>query len=150
MHRVLGRVQIGLILLLICPSGMIMSFGASAGPIATLGFLVLVILTGATAVAGWRNAVRRRFRTHELWMQRCYLLLCSAVVIRVWGGLGTVLEIEAPWWNQSAAWGSWLIPLLIFEIWRHFKSRTGIIPHPVSHPSSQREVLQPVNSSPES
>ncbi len=48
-------------------------------------------------------------------MWRCYLLLCSAVVIRMVGGLVTVTEIGIAWSYPVVAWMSWLVPLAIYE-----------------------------------
>ena len=54
-------------------------------------------------------------------MWRCYLLLCSAVVLRLLGGLATVTGVTAIWFDPVAVWASWLLPLAAFE-WRE---RTG-------------------------
>jgi len=48
-------------------------------------------------------------------MWRSYLLLCSAVVIRLCGGLATVLQFDPPWFYPLSVWASWLAPLAIFE-----------------------------------
>jgi hypothetical protein len=49
-------------------------------------------------------------------MWRCFLLLCSAVVLRLIGGLATVTHIGGNWSYPLAAWASWLVPLGIFEL----------------------------------
>jgi hypothetical protein len=49
-------------------------------------------------------------------MWRCYLLLCSAVVLRLIGGLATVTGVAAPWFDPLAIWLSWLVPLAAFEL----------------------------------
>ena len=54
---------------------------------------------------------------HTLWT-RTFILLCSAVVIRMIGGLGTVLEFDALWLYPASCWMSWLLPLLAFESWQ--------------------------------
>ena len=51
-------------------------------------------------------------------MQRCFTLLFSAVIIRVNGGMGLVLGIEAEWYYLQTAWTSWLLPVLVLELWR--------------------------------
>jgi hypothetical protein len=115
-HRTLGRVQIPVVLFLVAPSGLWMAYRAEAGPLAGAGFAVLAIATGISAALGWRAAVKRRFADHRRWMWRCYLLLCSTVVLRLIGGLGTVLAIQALWIDTLAAWVSWLGPLAAFEV----------------------------------
>lgn len=114
-HRYLGRFQVACILLLVTPSGLGMAYHAAAGPIAAAGLAALAIATATCAVLGARSAVRRRFAEHRRWMWRCYLLLCSAVVIRLIGGLATVTGMATRWLDPLATWMSWLVPLAAFE-----------------------------------
>ena len=117
-HRRLGRVQVVCILLLLTPSGLWMARYALTGAAAGAGLASLAIATAACTALGWRTAVMRRFDEHRRWMWRTYLLLCSAVVIRLIGGLATVLQFDALWVYPLAAWASWLVPLAIYECWR--------------------------------
>jgi Predicted membrane protein (DUF2306) len=114
-HRRLGRFQVACILLLVAPSGLWMSWYAATGAVAGAGLGLLAITTAACAALGWRAAVARRFDDHRRWMWRTYLLLCSAVVIRLIGGLATVTHFDALWLYPLSAWASWLMPLLVFE-----------------------------------
>ena len=114
-HRHLGRIQVVLILLLLVPSGIWMALHAETGPIAGAGFASLAGATGLCVWFGWRAAARRRFAEHRQWMWRCFLLLCSAVLLRLIGGMFTVAGIEAEWTYGLAAWISWLAPLGAFE-----------------------------------
>lgn len=120
-HRFLGCIQGVNILCGVVPTGLWMAWYAAGGPIATAGFVCLAFLTGFTMIQGWRTAVRRRFELHRCWMQRCFLLLCSTVIVRVNGGIGDFFEINAPWFYIQIAWTSWLIPLLVFEVIRWSK-----------------------------
>lgn len=115
-HRRLGRFQVANVLCLLVPSGLWMACHAMTGPIAGAGFVSLSLATGVAAMIGWRCAVRKRFRSHRRWMLRLYVLLCSAVVIRIIGGLATVLESDALWVYQVTAWASWLGPLVVLEL----------------------------------
>lgn len=117
-HRVLGRIQVANILLLLTPSGLWMAFYAATGSVAGVGFGALAVVTGVCAALGWRAAVKRRFDVHRRWMLRCYVLLCSAVVLRLTVGLATVVEFNAEWLDPLAAWTSWLVPLVILELSR--------------------------------
>lgn len=117
-HRRLGRAQVLGILLLVVPSGLWMAHYAAMGAVAGTGLTALAIGTAACTIMGWRAAVRRKFEVHRCWMWRTYLLLCSAVVIRLLGGLATVCQFDAQWLYPLAAWASWLVPLLAFESWR--------------------------------
>ncbi|HUQ72631.1 MAG TPA: DUF2306 domain-containing protein [Planctomycetaceae bacterium] len=114
-HRCIGRIQIALVLLLVAPSGLWMAWYAAAGPVAAAGFAVLAVLTGTTVAMGWRAAVQRRFPVHRRWMMRCYLLLCSAVTLRVTVGLATVLGVDWMWFDPVVSWASWLVPLGVYE-----------------------------------
>jgi uncharacterized membrane protein YozB (DUF420 family) len=115
-HRSLGKVQAGLVLLLLAPSGLWMSRDAQTGTVAGIGFALLAIATGLCVLFGWRSAVKRRFAEHRRWMLRCFLLLCSAVIVRIIGGLATVAALGDSWIYPLTAWASWLVPLTAFEL----------------------------------
>jgi hypothetical protein len=115
-HRRLGRIQVVCILCLVAPSGLWMAWYTTAGPIGAVGFALLAIATGTCTVMGWREAVARRFAVHRRWMWRSYLLLCSAVVIRLTGGLATVVGVHAAWFDPLASWVCWIVPLAAFEL----------------------------------
>jgi uncharacterized membrane protein YozB (DUF420 family) len=122
-HRALGKVQGLLVLLVLAPSGLWMAQHAETGTVAAIGFAMLAIITAGSVVIGWRAAVQKRFVVHRAWMLRCFFLLCSAVVLRVIGGLATVTGIGSEWSYPAAAWLSWLVPLALFELTEGFKRR---------------------------
>src|SRR5262249_13552071 len=95
-HRYLGRLQVACVLLLVTPSGLWMAYYAAAGPMAAIGLAALAVATAVCASLGACLAVAGRFVEHRRWMWRCYLLLCSAVVLRLIGGLATVAGVSAP------------------------------------------------------
>ena len=114
-HRSLGRLQAACVLLLVAPSGLWMARYAATGAIAAAGLGLLAIATAVCVALGWRAAVMRRFANHRRWMWRTFILLCSAVVLRMIGGLATVIHFDAPWLYPLSTWVSWLVPLLVFE-----------------------------------
>jgi hypothetical protein len=124
-HRSLGKVQGVLVLFVLAPSGLWMARYSQTGPVAAAGFSALAVATATCVFLGWRNAVTRRFVEHRWWMWRCFLLLCSAVVIRLVGGLATVTDYDGAWVYPLTAWVSWLGPLAVFELSgparRHFR-----------------------------
>lgn len=120
-HRRLGRIQVACVLLLVVPSGLWMAWYAATGAVAGAGLGALAVATAACTFWGWRAAVARRFDDHRDWMWRMHLLLCSAVVIRIIGGLATVAQFDALWLYPFSAWASWIVPLVVFEVnrlWR--------------------------------
>jgi hypothetical protein len=117
-HRLLGRAQVAIVLLVLAPSGLWMSASAATGAIAGLGFGTLAVATAACAVLGWRAAVGRRFVAHGTWMTRLFVLLCSAVVLRLIAGLATLLGLDADWLYPASAWASWLVPLAACMAWQ--------------------------------
>lgn len=125
-HRRLGRLLVGCVLLLVVPSGLWMARYAATGAVAGAGLGLLAIATAVCAALGWRAAVGRRFDAHRRWMWRMYLLLCSAVVIRLIGGIASVANFDALWLYPLSAWTSWLVPLLVFEIIQLFESPLAI------------------------
>jgi uncharacterized membrane protein len=114
-HRWLGRVQVATVLLVLVPSGLWMARYAITGAAAGVGLGLLAGVTAICCTCGWRAAVARRFDEHQRWMWRTYLLLCSAVVIRVFGGIATIFQLDAPWIYALSVWTSWIGPLAVFE-----------------------------------
>lgn len=115
-HQRLGKLQALNVLAFVVPSGLVMAFRARSGAIAGTGFAALALATAFCVALGWRAAVRRQFGIHRDWMWRCYLLLCSAITLRLAAGLATVLGSEATWLYPATAWASWLLPLGILEL----------------------------------
>lgn len=114
-HRILGRIHVVNVMGVVVPSGLWMAHKTSTGMIAAVSFAVLSVLTGTFIALGWRAAVRRQFSIHRRWMWRSFLLLCSAVVLRLLGGLGTVIQVQSVWFDPVASWVSWMVPLAVFE-----------------------------------
>ena len=128
LHRALGRVQVGVVVLGLAPSGLAMATRPAAGPVAGVGLGLLAVLTGSTAMLGWRAAVRHRLAEHRRWMVRYFVLLASAVVLRLGVGLATVVGCTGAWVDVVAAWACWVGPLAAFEVrerWASSARRRG-------------------------
>lgn len=115
-HRWIGRLEVACVLGLVAPSGLWMARYAAAGPVAGLGLAALAVATAICAAMGWMEALRWRYSAHRRWMWRCFLLLASAVVLRMIGGLATVTGWSADWLDPVATWACWVVPLLAFEV----------------------------------
>jgi len=117
LHRFLGRIQVVVLLLFVLPSSVVMSRHAFGGWLAGLSFLLLSAATASCAIVGVVNARRRRYDRHRQWMLRCYILICSAVALRLISGTaGLVAVPSAEGAYIIAVWSSWLFPLAAYEI----------------------------------
>jgi uncharacterized membrane protein len=149
LHRILGRVQVAVLLLLVLPTSVVMSQHAFGGWPAGLSFLVLSAATASCAIVGVVHARRGRYHRHRRWMLRCYLLICSAVALRLISGaagLAGVPNAEAAY--IVAAWSSWLLPLAAYEIierWRIARIATisWVLPDPPAKPGPTLRQIAP-------
>lgn len=114
-HRRLGQIQIAIVVVLSI-SGLWMSRYAQGGTVAAIGFGSLSFATGISAFVGFRSAMKRRFHEHRRWMMRNYILLCSAVVLRLTAGVAVFFEVDAEWVYPMTSWTSWLVPLALYEL----------------------------------
>jgi len=117
LHRFLGRVQVVVLLLFVLPSSVVMSRHAFGGWPAGLSFLLLSVATAVCAIVGVIHARGRRYDRHRRWMLRGYVLICSAVALRLISGAAGLADVSSP--EEAyivAAWSSWLLPLAAYEI----------------------------------
>jgi hypothetical protein len=127
LHRGLGRVQVSVLLMFVLPSGAVMARHAFGGWPAGLSFLLLSVATAGCAVVGVVHARRRRFDRHRRWMLRSYVLICSAVALRLISGAAGLVDVpsrEAAY--VVAAWASWVVPLAIFEVVERLSARGAV------------------------
>src|SRR5438128_689440 len=137
LHWFLGRVQVVVLLLFVLPSSVVMSRHAFGGWPAGLSFVLLSAATASCAIVGVVHARRGRYNRHRQWMLRCYILICSAVVLRLisgTAGLVAVPSAEAAY--VVAAWSSWLLPLAAYEIVERFAKHRPVIAAAAPPPSA--------------
>ncbi len=116
-HRLLGRLQLVLLLMVVLPSSAVMSRHAFGGWPAGLSFLLLSAATAVSAIAGVVYARRRRYDLHRRWMLRSYVWICSAVALWLISGAAEQIGVsKAEDAYIVAAWSSWLVPLAGYEI----------------------------------
>lgn len=116
-HSIVGR----LLFVAVVPlslSGMVMAFKSFAGPIAGVSFLVLAILTLGSCWGAAVYAMKKKFTAHQVWATRCFLLLCSPLLLRIVGGIAIVSGTESEAIYRWNAWLSWVVPLLVYEVLR--------------------------------
>ncbi len=116
-HRVLGWVQAAVLLFLVLPTSVVMSRHAFGGWPAGLSFLLLSAAAAGCTIIGVVHACRRRYDQHRRWMLRCYILICSAVALRLISGAAGLIGVPSPETAYIvAAWCSWVIPLAAYEV----------------------------------
>jgi uncharacterized membrane protein len=129
-HRVLGRVQVFVLLALVLPSSVVMSRYAFGGWPAGLSFVLLSFATAFCATAGVVCARRKRFDRHRRWMHRTFVLLCSAIALRLISGAASLLEVpNSECAYVVASWCSWLVPLAACEA--AVRWRVTLAPNPI-------------------
>ena len=127
-HRWMGRLYCCSVLLLAAPGGLVMAFRAYGGWSSTLCFMLLAILTWVTTAMGWRAVRSGAYRQHAIWMIRSYLLIASAIFLRMFYPVITSLGMDHEFTYQVSVWASWLLPLSLFEIVRAWRNRAPSMP----------------------
>jgi hypothetical protein len=122
LHRPIGKLQMLIVLAVVVPSGFVMAQQAFAGPIAAIGFSALAIATGSCAITAVSCAMTRKLVAHQRWATRCFILLVSPFLLRLVTGAAIATQLESAFTYRLNAWLSWLVPLLVYEIWWRYQS----------------------------
>ncbi|MCY2977701.1 MAG: DUF2306 domain-containing protein [Planctomycetota bacterium] len=116
LHRTLGTVYACLVLFLMVPGALTIATKAYGGWVSATAFISLSLLTWVFTFIGWKQAKAGLFFSHARWMKRSFILVCSAVVLRI-------LAVESSKWDvvpevayPLIAWLSWVPSLCVFEI----------------------------------
>jgi uncharacterized membrane protein len=139
LHRYLGRIQVVVLLVFVLPTSVVMSRHAFGGWPAGLSFLLLSATTAGCAIVGVASARRHHYARHRRWMTRCYVLICSAVLLRlISGAAGLVGVPSAEGAYTCAAWVSWLFPLAAYEIVERMATQS--VNYKVKRPGAVRDT----------
>ncbi|MCS7469448.1 DUF2306 domain-containing protein [Stieleria sp. ICT_E10.1] len=114
-HRIAGGVYVIAVLFAAAPGGFIMSMKAFGGWSTTLCFGILAAATWWSTYIGWRAGRGGDFQQHRIWMLRSYVLLLSAVFLRLGHFALRTIGLTPELTYQFAAWISWVIPLIVLE-----------------------------------
>ncbi|MBL8810966.1 MAG: DUF2306 domain-containing protein [Planctomycetaceae bacterium] len=125
LHRTLGKTYALAVLLAAAPGGLIMGFWSRGGIPAMLCFITMSVLVAAFTILAWRTALQRRFESHRKWMTRSYLLMISAVLLRLLDPALRRAGLSDDLSYQLSVWLSWVPSLVIFEVMERVKITKG-------------------------
>ncbi|MGE6848190.1 DUF2306 domain-containing protein [Bacillus tropicus] len=116
-HRIVGRIYL-VGILLGGLSGLYLSFYATGGLVAKLGFGLLSVLWLTSAYQALHRVKNKKMKDHRNWMIRNYSLTFAAVTLRIWLPLFIVLfgieQFELSY--AVIAWLAWVPNLIIAEL----------------------------------
>ncbi len=82
-HRWSGRFYAVIVLVLLCPTGLLLSAYAKGGFAGKFGFFLLSVLTFVFTWQGTRYAIEQNFVEHRKWMTRSMAMVASAMTFRL-------------------------------------------------------------------
>ncbi|MGU3442577.1 DUF2306 domain-containing protein [Bacillus cereus] len=116
-HRIVGRIyMVGILLGGV--SGLYLSFYATGGLVAKLGFGLLSVFWLTSAYQALHRVKNKKIKEHRNWMIRNYSLTFGAVTLRIWLPLFIVLfGIERFELSYAIiAWLAWVPNLIVAEL----------------------------------
>ncbi|PEF46992.1 hypothetical protein CON22_09100 [Bacillus cereus] len=125
-HRIIGRIyMVGI--LLGGFSGLYLSFYATGGLVAKLGFGLLSVFWLTSAYQALNRVKNKKIKDHRNWMIRNYSLTFGAVTLRIWLPLFIVLfGIERFELSYAIiAWLAWVPNLIVAELFIRKRRNKG-------------------------
>ena len=125
-HRIVGRIyMVGILLGGI--SGLYLSFYATGGLVAKLGFGLLSVLWLTSAYQALHRVKNKKIKDHRNWMIRNYALTFAAVTLRIWLPLFIVLfgieQFELSY--AIIAWLAWVPNVIVAELFIRKRRNKG-------------------------
>jgi Predicted membrane protein (DUF2306) len=115
-HRWLGRLYLGVGVLVGGTAGLLMAFHAWGGLVARLGFACLAVAWLYTGLRAYLAVRAEDFASHRTWMIRNFSLTFAAVTLRLYlpiaGATGIGFDVAYP----AIAWLCWLPNLVVAEL----------------------------------
>lgn len=122
LHRVSGRLYVGILLLLSGPSGLIMSYYANGGLVAQISFLLLSSFWMLFTFLSFYFILKRQVVKHQKFAIRSFALTLSAISLRLFKYLLVLFFEPFPMdAYRIAAWSGWTFNLLIAELIIYYK-----------------------------
>jgi hypothetical protein len=120
-HRLIGKVYIGSVLLFAAPSGLVLAAFANGGIAAKVGFSIQCIVWWLTTYAAWHEVLKKRFERHTEMMIRSYAVTIAAMSLRTESYFMVYLFGTKPIETYlTVTWLSWVGNLLIAEALIYF------------------------------
>lgn len=121
-HRMTGKVYVGLVLGISAPTALVMGFYANGGWGAALSFIILAPLWWYTSWMGYSTIRKKKVQAHRYWMLRSYALTFSAVTLRVGQMLlGYFWVLDPEFQYILVSWGSWMLNLVLVELYIYYE-----------------------------
>lgn len=116
LHRWMGRLYLGLGVLVGGLAGLYMAFHAFGGIVAETGFGLLAVLWLYTGLRAYLAIRSGDVASHRRWMVRNFALSFAAVTLRLWlpGSVASGIAFEAAY--PIIAWGCWVPNLVVAEL----------------------------------
>ncbi|MCA9140039.1 MAG: DUF2306 domain-containing protein [Planctomycetales bacterium] len=115
-HRYVGKVYVAAVLFAAAPGGFIMAMKSFGGWSTTICFGMIAVGAWIATLAGWRSAKRYDLTRHRDWMLRSYVLMLSAVFLRLGHFFLRSFNMDLELTYQVAAWASWIVPMTFLEL----------------------------------
>ncbi|HDR7655025.1 MULTISPECIES: DUF2306 domain-containing protein [Bacillus] len=125
-HRIVGKIyMVGILLGGV--SGLYLSFYATGGLVAKLGFGLLAVFWLTSAYQALHRVKNKKIKEHRNWMIRNYSLTFGAVTLRIWLPLFIVLfGIERFELSYAIiAWLAWVPNLIVAELFIRKRRNKG-------------------------
>jgi uncharacterized membrane protein len=116
LHRWLGRLYLGVGVLVGGLAGLFMAFHAFGGIAARLGFAMLALAWLYTGFRAYRAIRARDLAAHRQWMVRNFALTFAAVTLRLWLPASIASGIPFELAYPVVAWLCWVPNLLAAEL----------------------------------
>lgn len=116
LHKSLGYLYVGTILIFAAPSGFLIGMEANGGIVAQIAFILLAVLWFLFTFQAVLKAKNGNFKAHKSFMIRSFALTCSALTLRYWKLVLVYFFQPYPMdLYQLVAWLGWIPNLLIAE-----------------------------------
>jgi uncharacterized membrane protein len=124
LHRWLGRIYLGIGVLIGGVAGLYMAQHAFGGIVSRLGFASLALLWLYTGLKAWLAIRARDIAAHREWMIRNFALTFAAVTLRLYVPVAILSGLDFASAYAVIAWLCW-VPNLIFAQWIVSRTASG-------------------------